>query len=59
MWHKGVDKMIIAVGMDVHKDKCAACARFAGKGEPKPKHEEFLKNFNKEFRRFDSDDQNS
>ena len=47
--------MIIAVGMDVHKDKCAACARFAGKGEPKPKHEEFLKNFNREFRRFDSD----
>jgi len=34
--------MEIAIGIDVHKEKCAAFAKFAGKGEPRPRHEEFL-----------------
>ena len=47
--------MEIAIGIDVHKEKCAAFAKFAGKGEPRPRHEEFLEKFNERFRRFDSD----
>ena len=39
----------------MHKEKCAAFAKFAGKGEPRPRHEEFLEKFNERFRRFDSD----
>ena len=47
--------MEIAIGIDVHKEKCTAFAKFAGKGEPRPRHEEFLERFNERFRRFDSD----
>ena len=47
--------MEIAIGIDVHKEKCAAFAKFAGKGEPRPRHEMFLERFNERFRRFDSD----
>ena len=47
--------MAIAIGIDVHKEKATAFAKFAGKGEPRPRHEEFLERFNERFRRFDSD----
>lgn len=47
--------MKIAIGVDVHKVKCVAHAVFAGLGEPRPKHIEFLKKFNEDFRRFPSD----
>lgn len=47
--------MKIAIGIDVHKEKCAAFAVFAGLGEPRPKHTEFLNKFNEDFRRFTSD----
>jgi len=47
--------MKIAIGIDVHKEKCAAFAVFAGLGEPRPKHIVFLEEFNRDFRRFSSD----
>lgn len=43
------------MGIDVHKEKCAAYARFAGTGEPRRRHTEFLEKFNKDFNRFPSD----
>lgn len=43
------------MGIDVHKEKCAAKAVFAGKGKPRARHGEFLRKFNGDFRRFGSD----
>jgi len=34
--------MKIAIGIDVHKEKCAACAVYAGKEEPSKKNRDFL-----------------
>jgi transposase len=45
----------MAVGIDVHKEKCAAFARFAGTGEPRRRNVEFLEKFNEDFNRFTSD----
>ncbi|MGN0137378.1 MAG: IS110 family transposase [Candidatus Methanomethylophilaceae archaeon] len=47
--------MKIAIGIDVHKEKCAAFAVFAGLGDPRPRHTAFLEKFNEDFRRFPSD----
>jgi transposase len=47
--------MRMAIGIDVHKEKCAACAVYAGTGEPPQRHREYLEKFNKDFRRFSSD----
>lgn len=47
--------MIIAMGLDLHKEKCAAFAKFAGKGEPRPRQQEFLDKINKNFERFPTD----
>lgn len=47
--------MKIAIGIDVHKEKCAAFAVFAGLGDPRPRHIAFLDKFNEDFRRFPSD----
>ncbi len=51
--------MKLSIGIDVHKEKCAAYAKFAGKGEPRPTHQEFMDGFNEKFRRFSSDSNNS
>lgn len=47
--------MKLSIGIDVHKEKCVAYAKFAGKGEPRPAHQEFMDGFNEKFRRFSSD----
>lgn len=47
--------MRMAIGIDVHKDNCAACAVYAGTGEPPQRHRDNLEKFNKDFRRFSSD----
>jgi len=47
--------MKIAIGIDVHMVKCAAYAVYAGMGEPRQRHLDFLEGFNKDFRRFPSD----
>jgi transposase len=47
--------MRIAIGIDVHKEECAACAVYAGTGEPQRRHRDSLEKFNKDFRRFPSD----
>ena len=47
--------MRLAVGIDVHKEKCAACAVYAGHGSMKEKQIRSLEKFNEEFRRFPSD----
>ena len=46
--------MIIAVGMDVHKDMSAAYAVYAGTGTENEKHRRFLNGFNNEFADFPS-----
>lgn len=46
--------MIIAIGIDVHKELCVGYAVFAGQGEPRPAHTAYLEKFNKDFRRFPS-----
>lgn len=55
MWREQTRAMKIAVGIDVHKEKCAAFALFAGVGEPRERHVRFLERFNEDFRRFPSD----
>ena len=47
--------MKIAIGIDVHKDKCATHAVYAGMGEPRQRHRDFLDSLNKDFRRLPSD----
>lgn len=47
--------MKMAIGIDVHKEKCAAYAVYAGAGEPRMRHRDILESFNKDFRRFPSD----
>ena len=47
--------MKLAVGIDVHKEKCVAHVTHCGLNEPKPKQKEFLDRINEEFRRFPSD----
>jgi len=47
--------MKIAIGIDVHKEKCTACALYAGTDEPRKKNLDFLDKFNTDFRRFPSD----
>ena len=47
--------MKIAIGIDVHKEKCAAHAVYAGAGEPRQRHRDLLEGFNRDFRRFPSD----
>jgi transposase len=47
--------MRLAIGIDVHKDKCAACAVYAGQGRMKEKQTETIERFNEDFRRFPSD----
>lgn len=42
--------MKIAIGMDLHKKTAVCYAVYAGEGEPKEKHKEFLEDFNKKFR---------
>jgi transposase len=46
--------MIIAVGMDVHKNMSTAHAMYAGNGEENDKHRKFLNSFNAEFGEFPS-----
>ena len=43
--------MKLAIGIDVHKDKCTACAAYAGIGEPRERHLDFIEKFNKSFER--------
>ncbi len=43
-------KMKIAIGMDLHAKTAVCYAVFAGEGEPKPKHVEFLEEFNRKHR---------
>ena len=52
---QGIAEMRIAIGIDVHKENCAACAVYAGTGEPPQRHCDNLEKFNKDFRRFSSD----
>ena len=47
------DKMKLAIGIDVHKEKCAAHMVYAGDGEPRKP--EFIEKFNVDFKRFYSD----
>jgi transposase len=47
--------MKIAIGIDVHKDKCTACAVYAGTDTPRTKNLNYLDKFNTDFRRFPSD----
>ncbi len=47
--------MKLAIGIDVHKDKCTACAAYASIGEPRERHLDFIEKFNKSFERFHSD----
>jgi len=47
--------MKIAIGIDVHMEKCAACAVYAGIDKPTQKNLEYLEKFNTDFRRFPSD----
>jgi len=47
--------MKTAIGIDVHKEKCAAFAVFAGNGEPRPRQTAFLERFNRDFNRFPAD----
>lgn len=47
--------MKLAIGIDVHKGKCTACAAYAGTGEPRERHLDFIEKFNKDFERFHSD----
>jgi transposase len=47
--------MRLAIGIDVHKDKCAACAVFAGQGKMRERHSVTIEKFNEDFRRFPSD----
>lgn len=47
--------MKLAIGIDVHKEKCAAHATNGGINELKPKQKAFLEKFNRDFRRFPSD----
>lgn len=47
--------MKMAIGIDVHKEKCAACAVYAGQGEATAKNLVFLKKFNEDFKRFPTD----
>lgn len=35
--------MKLAIGIDVHKDKCTACAAYAGIGEPRERHLDFMR----------------
>jgi len=46
--------MMIAVGMDVHKNMSTAYAVYAGNGEENEKHRRFLNSFNTEFSEFPS-----
>ena len=47
--------MKLAVGIDVHKEKCVACAVYAGQGEATSKQQYFLDRFEDGFKRFPSD----
>ena len=47
--------MILAIGIDIHKQNCVAYATHGGLKEPRPKHKEFIDRFNEDFRRFPSD----
>jgi transposase len=47
--------MRLAIGIDVHKEKCAACAVYAGQGDMKEKQTKTIEKFNEDFRRFPSD----
>lgn len=47
--------MKLAIGIDVHKDKCTARAVYAGMGKPRQRHLEFIDRFNSEFERFHPD----
>jgi transposase len=47
-------EMIIAVGMDVHKERSSAYAIYAGTGTENEKHRKFLNSFNNEFSDFPS-----
>jgi transposase len=46
--------MIIAVGIDVHKEMCSAYSVYAGTGIENDKHRKFLNSFNNEFANFPS-----
>ena len=48
------EKMILAIGIDVHKETSSAYALYAGRGEEKDKHRKFLNSFNDEFMKFPS-----
>ena len=45
-----IDKMRIAIGMDLHKSTAVCYAVFAGNGEADEKENEFLENFNRDYR---------
>ena len=45
----------LAIGIDVHGEKCAAYALYAGQNEPSRKQQAFIEAFNQDFRRFPSD----
>lgn len=47
--------MKLAVGIDVHKELCAAHATFGGITKAKPKQQYFIDRFNNDFKRFPSD----
>jgi len=46
--------MIIAIGVDAHKETSSAYAVYAGEGKENDKHKGFLNQFNKEFGQFPS-----
>lgn len=46
--------MILAIGMDVHKDTSSAYAVYAGMGTENERHRKFLNEFNREFTDFPS-----
>lgn len=49
--------MKIALGMDIHDEKCVPFAVYAGMGKPKKEQQEFLDGFNTEFRRVRTEQQ--
>lgn len=48
-------RMKLAIGIDVHKNLCAAHAVNGGVNQPRKKHLDLIEGFNAEFRRFPSD----
>jgi transposase len=50
--------MILAIGIDVHKNTSSAYAVYAGRGQENEKHRKFLNSFNNEFTKFPSTAEN-